>query len=493
MTKQNLAPGRVLIIGSGIGGLAAGIILSKLHCRVTVVEKNPLPGGLMRSYARSGIECPTGVHYMGALDEGQPLRRLWDYLGVTPRIPLERMGMEGIIDRYVYDDFVFDLPSGMDAFEISLRQAFPEEQVQIKGIMADLREISRTLSSLDMVLSPTTTALSYLNFESMGQRLLRFGCSQRLRNVLAVQATLIGVPLQECPAIYYYMTLASYLMSSWRLACSSTRMADAFLASFKSLEGDVIAGDGVESIRVESGQVQGVVLKSGRILEAWTIIAAIHPRVAAALVPAGALRPSYVQRVAQLIDTKGLFGIHLAVNADMHTALPYNIYRLYPEADGSLTRGVFHQLRPSGQAGVNLLSIITTSSVEEWRPWSGTRSGRRGSDYGATKEKKARHFISEASKIFGPLTDGKILDSFTPLTIRDWVASPDGSPYGILRSAGQLMKAASLNRTSINGLYMAGQNRLCPGIMGTVLGSFQAVMQIIGHEQFARDVAGEFQ
>jgi hypothetical protein len=211
------------------------------------------------------------------------------------------------------------------------------------------------------------------------------------------------------------------------------------------------------------------------------------------LVPAGALRPSYVQRVAQLIDTKGLFGIHLAVNADMHTALPYNIYRLYPEADGSLTRGVFHQLRPSGQAGVNLLSIITTSSVEEWRPWSGTRSGRRGSDYGAKKEKKARHFISEASKIFGPLTDGKILDSFTPLTIRDWVASPDGSPYGILRSAGQLMKAASLNRTSINGLYLAGQNRLCPGIMGTVLGSFQAVMQIIGHEQFARDVAGEFQ
>jgi hypothetical protein len=55
------------------------------------------------------------------------------------------------------------------------------------------------------------------------------------------------------------------------------------------------------------------------------------------------------------------------------------------------------------------------------------------------------------------------------------------------------MKAASLNRTSINGLYLAGQNRLCPGIMGTVLGSFQAVMQIIGHEQFARDVAGEFQ
>jgi len=492
MTKQTLAPGRVLIIGSGIGGLAAGIILSKLHCRVTVVEKNPLPGGLMRGYVRSGIECPTGVHYMGALDEGQPLRRLWDYLGVTPLIPLERMGMKGIIDRYVFDDFVFDLPSGMDAFEASLLRSFPEEQVQIKGIMADLRGIARTLSSLDMVLSPTTTALSYDNFEPMGQRLLRLGCSQKLCNVLAVPSTLIGVPLQECPAIYYYMTLASYLMSSWRLAGGSTRMAEAFLSRFKSLDGDVIAGDGVERIRVESGQVQGVVLQSGRILEASNLIAAIHPRTAAAMLPAGAIRPSYAQRVAQIVNTQGLFCVHLAVNADTHPALPYNIYRLYPEADGSLHRGVFHQLRPSGQTGVNLLSLITASGVEEWRPWAGTRSGRRGSAYGAAKEKKARHLISEASSIFGPLTDGKILDSYTPLTIRDWVASPDGSPYGILRSAGQLMKAASLNRTSIKGLYLAGQNRTCPGIMGTVLGSFQAVMQIIGHEQFASDVAGEF-
>ncbi|MFH1078751.1 MAG: NAD(P)-binding protein [Pseudomonadota bacterium] len=492
MMKQTIAPGRALIIGSGIGGLAAGIILSKLHCRVTMVEKNLLPGGLMRGYERSGIQCPTGVHYMGALDEGQPLRRLWDYLGVTPLIPLERMGTGGIVDRYVFDDFVFDLPSGTDAFEASLRRSFPEEQLQIKRIMDDLRDASRTLSSLDMVLSPTTTALSYENFESMGQRLLRIGCSQKLYNVLAVPATLIGVPLQECSAIYYYMTLASYLMSSWRLAGSSTRMAEAFLSRFKSMDGDVITGDGVEHIRVESGQVQGVVLQSGRILEASTLIAAIHPKMVVAMLPAGAIRPFYAQRVAQLIDTKGLFGVHLAVNADTHPALPYNIYRLYPESDGSLPRGVFHQLRPSGQTGVNLLSLITASGVEEWRPWAGTRSGRRGSDYRTAKEKKARHLISEASKIFGPLTDGNILDSYTPLTIRDHVASPDGSPYGILRSAGQLMKAASLNRTFVKGLYLAGQNRLCPGIMGTVIGTFQAVMQIIGREHFAREVAGEF-
>ena len=56
----------IIIIGSGIGGLSAGILLSLLNFRVTVVEKNPTPGGLMRSYRRGGFDCPVGVHYVGA-------------------------------------------------------------------------------------------------------------------------------------------------------------------------------------------------------------------------------------------------------------------------------------------------------------------------------------------------------------------------------------------------------------------------------------------
>ena len=55
---------KILIIGSGIGGLSTAIILAKLGFEVTVLEKNPQPGGLMRSYPRNGIECEVGVHYL---------------------------------------------------------------------------------------------------------------------------------------------------------------------------------------------------------------------------------------------------------------------------------------------------------------------------------------------------------------------------------------------------------------------------------------------
>ncbi|MEQ8214374.1 MAG: FAD/NAD(P)-binding protein, partial [Smithellaceae bacterium] len=65
--KKTVDGKNIVIIGSGIGGLSTGILLSILNYNVTIVEKNPLPGGLMRSYRRSGINCPVGVHYTGAL------------------------------------------------------------------------------------------------------------------------------------------------------------------------------------------------------------------------------------------------------------------------------------------------------------------------------------------------------------------------------------------------------------------------------------------
>ncbi|MDD5722794.1 MAG: NAD(P)-binding protein [Syntrophales bacterium] len=493
MMREDATPGDILIIGSGIGGLTAGILLSKLGFPVTIVERATQPGGLMRSYRRCDIDCPTGVHYLGALDQGQPLRRLWDCLGVTPLIPLERMGADGIIDRYIFDDFVFDLPEGIDAFEDNLCRAFPEEYDQIAAITGDLREMSRVLSGLDMVLSPTIANVSPQSMDPMGRRLLKMGCSSRLIAVLSVPAVLIGVPLNDCPIFYYYMTLASYLMSSWRLAEGSNTMAEAFLSRFSSLGGTVIAGDGAKAIEIDAGRAKGVILQSGRILSATTVIAAIHPKTILALLPPEAVRSSYAERVTTLLDTEGLLGVNVAVDAEEHPALPYNIYRLHPEENGNLYRGIFNQIRRTGQTGTNLLSMITASGIEEWQPWEKTTSGRRGTDYESRKAEKAYQVMEAAARLFGPLGDAKVLDCYTPLTVRDWVHSPDGSPYGILRSASQLMRAVSLNRLPVKGLFLAGQNRLSPGIMGTVLGSFQAVRQVVGQERFTQDVAGGFQ
>ncbi|MCX5841921.1 MAG: hypothetical protein NTY16_10845 [Deltaproteobacteria bacterium] len=204
--------------------------------------------------------------------------------------------------------------------------------------------------------------------------------------------------------------------------------------------------------------------------------------------PEGAVKPAYSKRISNLEDTPGIFSAHFAVDADIHQELSHNVYRVFTDGRGTIYDVVFYQLRKSNLPGINLLSIITPSPSAEWKRWEHTRSNRRGDDYRVAKQQKADRLIREAAKIVGPFKGLKMLDASTHLTLRDWVNSPGGSAYGVLRSTKQLTSAAMLNRTSVEGLFLAGQSVLAPGIFGTVLGSFYTVKQMMGHKKFLEEV-----
>jgi phytoene dehydrogenase-like protein len=479
-------PFDALIIGSGIGGLSMGIILSLLHLRVAIIEKNYLPGGLMRSYQRGGLDCPVGIHYFGSFGEGESLRRMCDYLGVTEKMTVERMGQDGPIDRYVFDDFSFDLPEGLDTFAESLEQAFPDERQSIATIMKSLRALADIQNSFTF-LSSSPPPLDMELFSPLGQYLAKMNCSPRLRSVLGVASRWMGMSEVECPVLYHHLALVSYLLSSWRLLGNGSALAEAFVSRFEDLGGILICGDPAVAILAPGNAIEGIKLASGRVLAAPRIVAAIHPKTVLAMLPEGAVTPRHARRIMRLENTEGLFAANVAVDAGDHSALPHNIYRLHADRDGTLENGVFYQLRP-GRGDKNLLMIITKSLFSEWNQWENTATGRRGVAYNDEKARRADRLLKGAGGIFGPLKGAKVLDAYTPLTIRDWVNSPQGSPYGIMRSSRQLSTEATLHRQWVGGLYFAGQNALAPGVLGTLLGSFQAVRQMIGHDRFSREV-----
>jgi len=479
-----------LIIGSGAGGLSTGIILARLHHRVAVIEKNPLPGGMMRSYTRDGVDCPVGVHYFGAFGEGQPLRRMFDYLGVTDAVSAERMGRNGPIDRYLFDDFTFDLPEGIDAFAEALEASFPEDRRPIAAIIGNLRAVADLQNSLSFLSSATIPFLDRDLFLPLTVYLTKMNCSTRLRSVLCVASRWIGLSEHDCPVIYHHLALTSYLLSAWRLRGRGSDLAEAFISRFAGLGGSLICNDPVAAILTDSQGIAGVRLASGRVLRGTRVVAAVHPKAVLAMLPEGAVKPRQARRIRGLAETEGLFAANVVVDARTHPVLPHNIYRLHTDREGWISDGVFYQLR-AGVEGQNLLMMITKSPFSEWRRWEATTTGRRGADYQQEKIRQAEGLLGKAEEIFGSLANGKIIDAYTPLTLRDWVDSPDGSPYGIMRSVRQLPVAAALHRSPLGGLFFAGQNTLAPGILGTVLGSFYAVRQIMGHDSFDREVFSE--
>jgi phytoene dehydrogenase-like protein len=483
----------IIIIGSGIGGLSAGIILSLLNFRVTVVEKNQLPGGLMRSYRRSEIDCPVGVHYVGALGEKEPLGKMFHVLGVPVDELFTPMGQEGIIDRYIFDDLIFDLPTSVEALEKNLISAFPEETASLNIIMNNLREISRRMMDPAFLFNQGDPFSNMDYYKSMGELLDNLQVSARLRAVLSMPCQLIGVPLSDCPVIFHHMVLASYLFSSWRLKESGSKMAEVFVRRFQELGGLLILNNGVKKISLVEGKVAGVMLESGTNLPADAVVAAIHPKILLELLEADALRPSYRQRILGLKETEGVIAVQVSVDTAAHPEINHNIYRLHRDEKSIIKDGVFYQLRGGNYHGSNLLSIITKSLYGEWSHWENTVSGRRGKEYEEKKMDIANSLLKKAQEIFGDLKDARILDVYTPLTIRDYVNAPEGACYGIMRSSQQMLKAISLNYIPIQGLSLAGQNALAPGVLGSIMGSFNAARQIIGAERFAQEIKWDTQ
>ena len=94
--------------------------------------------------------------------------------------------------------------------------------------------------------------------------------------------------------------------------------------------------------------------------------------------------------------------------------------------------------------------------------------------------------LERAAATLGPLGDADVLDSFTPLSLRDWTGAPGGSVYGVSRSTAQQLSVVGLRRRTVKGLVLAGQSLAAPGVLGAVMSACQAVKRVAGAEELAR-------
>eukprot|EP01083_Nonionella_stella_P106884 308898_1 len=72
----------VIVIGSGIGGITAAAILSKMGKKVLVLEQHHKAGGCTHEFGMKGVPFDTGLHYLGG-EFGcpdTPLRRTIDWV-----------------------------------------------------------------------------------------------------------------------------------------------------------------------------------------------------------------------------------------------------------------------------------------------------------------------------------------------------------------------------------------------------------------------------
>ena len=129
-----------IVIGSGAGGLTAALCLAQAGMQVLVCEQHEVAGGWCQSFTLEGYRFSPGVHYLGGLEPGGSLNRVYRGLGVSKDLEFCEINPDGFDHIFVGQE-QFDIPRGVDKFAARLKERFPEESEGIDGYLTAIQDM----------------------------------------------------------------------------------------------------------------------------------------------------------------------------------------------------------------------------------------------------------------------------------------------------------------------------------------------------------------
>jgi all-trans-retinol 13,14-reductase len=487
-TKEATMKYDIVIIGSGLGGLVCGKVLSQLGQHVLVLERGSHVGGCLQNFSRDGLLRDTGFHYVGGLDEGGGLWRLFKPLGLMD-LPWRRLDVDGF-DKVTIGGRTFAFRQGFNEFAEALSQDFPQEREAIFKFTRELRNIEE--SQCDM-LDPTKQLDVYATNvfgTSAYQHLTETFTDPLLVNVLSGPSMKLELCRDTLPWFTFAHVMSSFVRSSWRLAGGGEQVANKLVADIRSNGGEVLTHCEVVRLMGEGRQITAAECKNGMHFEGRTFISDLHPSVTCQLLDNNMLHGMYRQRMTRLPNTRGMFTLSLTLEPHALDYCNYNHY-VYstsdlwaPQSQDNSVKGIMISMpAPTEESDARQLDILTPMSWEECKAWENTTVGHRGKAYTYMKLRKALQ-CAELAETVMPGLNKKVehFSSSTPLTWRDFVNTPQGSAYGVRKNCQQPLLTVLSSRTPLPNLFLTGQSLVLHGLQGVTMTALTTCNYILGKE-----------
>jgi phytoene desaturase len=272
-----------VVVGAGLGGLAAAVRLRAMGYGVTVLEALPDPGGRARVFHQDGFTFDAGPTVITAPYLLEELFRLvgrdpGDYFTLVPVDPFyrivfpdgERFDFVGDEERLLEQIHAFE-PRDVDGYR---RLAQHAERIFNVGY---LQLADRPFHRFPDMLRVVPTMLRLGNHRSVYSLVSKYIRDERLRQVFSFESLLVGGDPFRTTSIYL---LIHTLERRWgvHFAMGGTgAIVNGLVRLLEELGVEVRMGAPVERIDVEGGRVRRVRTEAGEAVHADVVVANADP------------------------------------------------------------------------------------------------------------------------------------------------------------------------------------------------------------------------
>ncbi|MBO7425595.1 MAG: NAD(P)/FAD-dependent oxidoreductase [Clostridiales bacterium] len=421
---------KVIIVGAGISGMAAGIVLQRSGFETEIYEKNPVPGGELTGWKRDGVYIDNCIDYLMCSKKGSDMNGFWHDIGML------KDGLK------MYSKDVFFTYKGHGG-EITFRRDKERTKSDMLKLSPDDKEaidkffenVTRA-ESMIMPLSKPMDKMGLRDFMKLGDFAKNVPAAQKAYKGVSVKdlsdsfkspvlksAVLMTHP-EQTQAYSFIMSYAMCTSGSGDIPeggslAAATRIAD----RYKELGGKIHVNAPVKNVKINGKIAEGIVLEDGTEVKADYVICATDANHTFTHLLPSEYMPKKLKKCFDDHEHFSVFSkFHAAFLVDCKTSIPADTS--FWESEGIKVWDKVHKdigmicydydptITPEGKTILQMKLFQYADDVDKWFELAKDREA-----YEAKKNEIASDMIKLIEKQY-PETEGKIhvLDTWTPVS-----------------------------------------------------------------------------
>lgn len=502
-----------IIIGSGIGGLAAGAILAKEGKKVLILERHYTAGGFTHIFKRKGYEWDVGVHYIGEMQRpNSVMKKLFDYISNGE---LKWADMGEVYDRILIGEQSYDFVKGVENFKQKMIAYFPEEAEAIEAYIDTIFKankamgkfyIDKAMPNLVSKVIGGTMRKRYQKFadKTTYEILRNLTNNETLIKVLTGQYGDYGLPPKQSSFAMHASVVKHYFSGGSFPIGGSSEIVNTIDPVIEVAGGTILISAEVDEIIIEKNKAKGVRMKDGKSFYADIVIsgAGIFNTYEKLLPESICVKHKLKEQLKKINPSVSHACLYIGLKGSPEALqLPKHNLWIYPEDvdhDTCVDRYVKDINEPFPVVYISFpsakdpswsdrypdrstIDIITLLPFEYFEAWEGTRWMKRGDDYKELKAKITERLLQQLYQQL-PHLEGQVdhCELSTPLTTQHFVNYKKGELYGLDHTPDRFRQKFLRPRTPIKGLYLTGQDVVTAGVGAALFSGLITASAITG-------------